>query len=323
MKRCLNCMEEYEEQNAICPLCGWDGSWKKGEWLEPGSILQGRYIIGTARTRNPADMLYIGWDALFSRKVLIEEYFPQSCVYRDSGSSSLKQLGEKAADRKAGRDRFIAAGQALIAMDGTRGLLEVLSVAEENETVYMVMEYAGERTLRDVLSEEAPWTLAQTERLLMDLSGTLMAAHRSSVYHGQLGLDCCYVAQETGYKLGRFNDAGFLTGDLAEAGAGAPGPGVDIFELAHIAGAALAGVAKWENRDVDESLDELAETVPEYVVDTLSDALSSDPSRRPESLRRFLDRFMDEATIEMPSNRVLPEAELPAKPTSIWKKIFN
>lgn len=321
MRRCLNCMEEYEGQPGVCPHCGWDGTWEKGEMLEPGSILQGRYIIGTDRGRSPADVLYIGWDALFSRKVLVEEYFPQSCAFRDGGTE-LKEIGTDGGMAE-GRKRFIADGQALIALDDTKGLLNVLSVVEENGTAYMVTEYAGERTLRDVLSEEAPWTLAQTERLLMDLSCPLMAAHRTGIYHGQLCMECCYAAQDGEYRLGRFNEAGFLTGDLADHSAGPLGPNVDIFELAHIAGAALSGVEVWESHPVDENLDELEERLPGYVIGTLADAMSDDPSRWQDSLRRFLDQFMDEATIELPSNRVLPEEELPKKPQSLWKKIFT
>lgn len=322
MRRCLNCMEEYEEQHAVCPVCGWDEDTPKGEWLEPGSILQGRYIIGTLRSRNPADMLYIGWDALFSRRVLVAEYFPGSRVRRD-GERDVKPLRPDDEKWIAGKHKFQSDAQALIALDDTKGLLNVYGVVEENNTAYMVMEYPGEKTLRDVLLKEGPWTLEQTERLLMDLSWCLMAAHRNGVYHGQLSMDCCYAVRDGEYKVGRFNESGFLTGDIADHNAGPLGPSVDIFELAHIAGAALSGVEQWESRPVDENLDELAEEVPEYVIDTLADAMNDDADRWPESLRRFLDRFMDEATIEMPSNRVLTEEELSGRPQSLWKKIFT
>ena len=322
MKRCLNCMEEYEEQHTVCPFCGWDGGGEPGEWLEPGSILQGRYIIGTVRSKKPADLLYIGWDALFSRKVLVEEYFPRSRVRRDGGRK-VKPLKAEDEDWTAGKKLFVDDARTLITLDGTKGLLDVFSVVEENDTAYMVMEYPGERTLRDVLVNDPPWSLEQTERLLMDLSWCLMAAHRNGVVHGQLCMEYCYAVRDGEYKVGCFNEAGFLTGDIADRNAGPLGPNVDIFELAHIAGAALCGVDRWEKRSVDENLDDLSEEIPEYVIDTLADAMNTDPGCWPESLRRFLDRFMDEATIEMPSNRVLDEEELPGRPQSLWKKIFN
>ncbi len=322
MKRCLNCMEEYDEHHQSCPLCGWNGEWNAGECLEPGSILQGRYIVGTVHRWDSADVLYIGWDALFSRKVLIQEYFPRSRVYRDK-KAELTPMQAEDPERENGLKCFKEDGQVLIMLDDTKGLLNVFGVAEENQTAYIIMEYPGESTLRDVLEAEAPWTLEQTERLLMDLSWPLLAAHREGVYHGQLCMDCCYVTGQGEYRLGCFNEAGFLTGDIADESAGPLGPAADIFELAHIAGAALCGVEQWESCSVDENLERLEEVLPEYIIDTLQRALCDDPDQWPESLRRFLDEFMDEATIEMPSNRVLPEEELPRKAHPLWKKIFT
>ena len=64
MKRCLGCMEEYQEKEAICPHCGWteDNFDTPKGILEPGNILKGRYIVGTVRRQDELDILYIGWD---------------------------------------------------------------------------------------------------------------------------------------------------------------------------------------------------------------------------------------------------------------------
>ena len=45
--------------------------------LKPGYILQERYITGTLRAEGETDLTYIGWDGLFDRKVLIQEFFPR------------------------------------------------------------------------------------------------------------------------------------------------------------------------------------------------------------------------------------------------------
>ena len=317
MKRCLNCMEEYEERKESCPHCGWNGVWEMGECLEPGVILKGRYIVGTDRGRNPADILYIGWDAMFARKVLIMEYFPKSCAFR--GKHGEVRVFETArALFSDGRCKFREKIQNLIQMDDTRGLLNVFGAAEDNGTVYSIWEYPGEMTLRKHLLEEGPYSLEQTEKLLMKISGPLMAAHRRNMYHGQLSLDCCYVCRSGNLAVGRFNDAGFVTGDRSNEDAGSSGVKADIFELAHIAGAALTGVELWEHRSVDDSLEELSSDVPEYVIDALSDAMSDDPIRCQDSLRRFVDQFLDEATIEMPSNRVYQQEEASRRPSTLW-----
>ena len=316
MKRCLNCMEEYEEQRDACPVCGWSKAAEEGAWLEPGTILSGRYILGTVRGESPADILYIGWDAMFARKVLVMEYFPDSCVYRGTDGAVEVKEGKKALFDK-GLARFRENGNTLIQMDGTPGLLNVFAGTEGNGTAYLIWEYPGERTLRDVFLEASPYSLEQAEKLVMKLAEPLLAAHRKGLYHGQLSVDRCYFTADKRVLAGGFNDAGFVTGDWEEADTGKPGPQADIFGLAHIVGAALTGLSRWEAQTVDDSLNEMEEEYPSYVVDALEDAMSEDLDRCQENLRRFVDQFLDEATIEMPSNRVYQE-EAPRKGSPIW-----
>ncbi len=62
MKRCLNCMEEYQEKDTVCPYCGWtkEGSDTPEGVMESGNILKGRYIVGSVRRQEELAILYIG-----------------------------------------------------------------------------------------------------------------------------------------------------------------------------------------------------------------------------------------------------------------------
>ena len=63
MKRCLNCMNEYpDEYRDLCPSCGYmDGATQNGGVaLQPGTILQARYIVGTVIRERETDIIYIG-----------------------------------------------------------------------------------------------------------------------------------------------------------------------------------------------------------------------------------------------------------------------
>ena len=322
MKRCMNCMEEYEETQPCCPNCGWtDEDSCGGEGLEPGTILQGRYIIGTDRGYTRADMAYIGWDALFARKVMVMEYCPESCVDREAdGIISVREDSEKLF--REGMERFCENAETLIQMDDTRGLLNVFASFQENNTAYMIWEYPGERSLRDFLTEQGLYSLEQTERLVTKVSAPLLVAHRRDMCHGQLSLDSCYVRQDGSIAVGMFNDAGFITGDWNGSDMDKAGANADIFELAYIAGAALAGVEHWETRGIAECLDEMEERLPEYVINVLDDAMSRDPEKTPKNLRRFVDQLMDEATIEMPSNRVYKEDNL-KRNSPLWNLLHR
>ena len=88
MRRCLNCMEEYPDQHGnTCPYCGFTEGEKESQpsSLRPGSILQRRYIVGNVIKAREQDLTYIGWDALFERKVQIQEYYPKKLAERKEG----------------------------------------------------------------------------------------------------------------------------------------------------------------------------------------------------------------------------------------------
>lgn len=316
IKRCMNCMEEYEEEQSYCPNCEWDGIDESRDELEIGTILKGRYIVGTNRGKTLADIVYIGWDALFVRKVLVMEYFPQSCVNRgENGALKIKEGFEELFG--LGMERFCQNAATLIGMDDTSGLLNVFAQFQENNTSYIIYEYPGEKTLRTLLMEQGRYSLKQAEQLLIKVSGPILTAHRKNMCHGQLSLGCCYVRSDGDIAVGRFNDAGFITGDWNGTAITPMGVKEDIFELAHIIGAALTGVELWETQSVDKSLDELSEWLPDYVISALADAMSDNPDECPDDMRRFVDEILDEVTIELPSNRVYQEENV-KRTLSLW-----
>ena len=299
MKKCLNCMSEMARKDEICPLCGWDGQDNQEGCLPAGTILQGRYIIGTSRRMRIADIQYIAWDALFSRKVYVMEYFPSQIAERfDSEEILVEEYDQELLEQ--GVERFLKQKDKLILMDQIHGLLNVLAGFRANHTAYMILEYPGEKTLEDVLRAESPWSLLKTERLLKNLVRPLMAAYQSKMIHGQLSADCCYLTMQGNFKVGFFNEALYVTEFEEESVCRS----IDCFELAHIAGAALTGIDLWESQSVDDSLEMLEEEeTTSCVQDALADALSEDVSWRMESPQEFLDRFTDEVTVEFPETR--------------------
>ena len=48
--RCVNCMKEFDEKYGLCPHCGHiiGTPAKEPFQLPPGTILSGRYLVGTA-----------------------------------------------------------------------------------------------------------------------------------------------------------------------------------------------------------------------------------------------------------------------------------
>lgn len=292
MRRCFNCMEEYEEEADRCPLCGYINCAAEGIWLEPGMILQGRYIVGTCRKERESDLLYIGWDAMFSRKVLIQEFFPQYCAARDA-DMKLSVYNSKSELFEAGKHAFLQDGRKLIMLDNSKNLLNVWSVFEENNTAYMTMEYPGEVTLEKVLEKKGPMNEKQTFLLLKELAEILKITHSCQVYHGQISPDCCYVVGEKRYKLGCFNVSRYLCGEQKadRERLGHPSERSDVYGLAVLAGTALTGRKDWKNYTEEKKEQQLLKFCTGKVTDILMRSVNYNPELRPESVESFCSQL--------------------------------
>ena len=292
MKRCLGCMEEYQEKEAICPHCGWteDNFDTPKGILEPGNILKGRYIVGTVRRQDELDILYIGWDALFSRKVLIMEYFPEAMVRRrEDGTIKAEDSFEEEFFREL--QRFMAYNRKLITLDRTPGLLNVFAVTEDYGTAYVIMEFPEGKTLREmVYSYPDMCSPERVQWVIQDLSRPLSAAHRLGIYHGQVDMDHIYMIPHGSCFLGCFSGNVKESQDPIDR---------DIKELANLAGSLLAGERIWEERSLEENMNDLQDKVPSCIMDALRAVLGTSNVGKLCSVNRFADLFLDEATIEM------------------------
>lgn len=313
MKRCLNCMEEYGEELNDCPACGHLESQEKGPWLEPGNILQGRYIVGALRFRSSVDFLYIGWDALFSRKVMIQEFFPQYCVGRN-GELNVRIYDSKAEYFKDGKSVFIQDGLNQIILDDTPNMLNVFSVFEENHTAYITMEYPGEMSLYNFWERHGPFHESEMLRLIQELIVPLKKAHELQTYHGEITLDCCFADDSGNFKLGCFKEARYL---CAEPRADTermepPSARADVYGLADLAGVVLFGEELWEDSTSNEREKMLEESCSTSVTAVLKRSLNENPSMRPESVEEFsFLLFGEEKTLDFnPGNKKRGKREL-------------
>ncbi len=291
MKRCLNCMEEYQEKEEACPYCKGQGVSAPADAMEAGGILDGRYIAGTFRCRGDNDFWYIGWDALFCRRVLVMEYFPRRMAWR-TADGGVKAQDAEGKDYAGSLGRFVEDSRKLISLDGTPGLLNVLAVAEDRGSAYAILEYPEGDSLQQLLGDQDVCPPEQVQWLVQELSVPLSAAHRLGVCHGQIRGERIFISPDGCCQIGGF--CGSLPGKDRQSGIEK-----DIRALANLAGSLLAGRQRWAGKTFEENLRFLGQSVPECITDALRAALGEDRDRRPGSIRRFADLFLDEATIEM------------------------
>lgn len=235
MRRCLNCMNEYEDRHRdTCPHCGYvEGVTLHGDvCLRPGTILQGRYIVGTARKVRDNDILYIGWDALFDRKILLQEYFPRYCATR-STETRLSIYDSKQEPFKKGLELFIRQSRELIRLYQEPCVVTYYACFQENRTAYGVTECRDEQTLEEWAAGQ---NLGEREALAMVKEAILAvdAAHKVGVIHGMVGADTFWITRERRLVLKDFGAWRYVSGEPGVVNYGKAGEETDVYGLARL-----------------------------------------------------------------------------------------
>lgn len=193
MRRCLNCMEEYADNYTFCPHCQYiDGVTQSGDaHLQPGAILQGRYIVGTSIKRRKTDMFYMGWDALFERKVQIQEYFPEYC--RECVGSACPDVPNSKQELfKEGLEFFVERSRQLIRLYKMEDVITYHACLRENGTAYAVMDFRQEETL-DKFLESQTIRAGDARRWLLKAAKAVQKVHEIGICHGCVEPDSFWV----------------------------------------------------------------------------------------------------------------------------------
>lgn len=233
MRRCLNCMSEYLDQyEDRCPHCGYlHGTTQSGATdLPPGSILQGRYIVGTAIRVRDTDIFYNGWDALFDRRVIIQEYFPKYCAAR-SVNNELSVYESKADVYQEGLDLFYLQSRELIRFYKDEEIVTYHACFMANKTAYAVMEHRNHKTLREWLSERS-LDSKDAVRILKETVRITEKCHQSGMIHGMIDLDAIWVTGEGRLVLKDFGPWRYISGEPGVVSYRNASAATDVYRLA-------------------------------------------------------------------------------------------
>lgn len=233
MRRCLNCMSEYLDQyEDRCPHCGYlHGTTQSGATdLPPGSILQGRYIVGTAIRVRDTDIFYNGWDALFDRRVIIQEYFPKYCAAR-SVNNELSVYESKADVYQEGLDLFYLQSRELIRFYKDEDIVTYHACFTANKTAYAVMEHRNHKTLREWLSERSVDS-RDAVAILKEIMRITEKCHQLGMLHGMIDLDSVWVTGEGRLVLKDFGPWRYISGEPGVVSYRNASAATDVYRLA-------------------------------------------------------------------------------------------
>lgn len=301
MKRCLNCMEEYEDSRGICPQCCYREGEESGNpsVLRAGSILQGRYIVGTCRDIRDCHITYIGWDALFERKVLIEEFFPSRCMAREDGKNLTVKSGMEELCRES-IDRYVHYHRNLIRLYREEDIISVFSCFKANQTAYATMQYSEALTLGQWIRQDGRLDERDALAFLYQAVQAVRKVHDLGLVHGDIRMDHFWMTGTGGLVLKGFAEPCHYCGNPEQTDYRNIGAWIDVYGLSRLFGEMLLGEEDSSDDDILDLLSNDSIKLPVRTIMAVKGGLGRTKDHRILSLDEFSDRiFGDSATMRL------------------------
>lgn len=189
-KQCENCGHTCKDGEICCPWCGCvhkrevQSSW----YLEPGTVLAGRYELARFMAQGGHSITYEGRDLTSDRKIVIREYFPV-CIGQVTRNSSIgpKMRWSSAADKsvQSGITSFLQEARRVSALK----LMRINGISDcfaENNTGYIVTDFVEGQTLSSYVQQNGPMTFRQTVQALMPILVSMEIAQKAGIVHGNI-----------------------------------------------------------------------------------------------------------------------------------------
>ena len=334
VRRCMKCMHPLTAGETVCPECGRAYGSANAETfaLKPGTILEGKYLVGEMLGQGGFGITYIGFDLLLEQKVAIKEYYPMSTgmVSREGHSTvvwSSAMMGKTGTQK--GFDSFLKEARKMAKLGGIPGVVGVKSVFIQNETAYIVMDFIEGETLLKKLQKNGPMDFDSCVKLMTPIMQALAEVHEHGIIHRDISPDNIMVRPDGKLillDLGaakdldiQGNDGGVQSSQMvAKHGfspieqyskSGKVGPWTDIYAMAATIYYCCTGILPppATDRTIDDTL-ACQPLLTQTQFGILADCMRMRPQDRPQSmdtLLQMLTRLQGEAK---PFDKV-PESE--------------
>ena len=340
VRRCMKCMHPLAAGETVCPECGRAYGSANAETfaLKPGTILEGKYLVGEMLGQGGFGITYIGFDLLLEQKVAIKEYYPMSTgmVSREGHSTvvwSSAMMGKTGTQK--GFDSFLKEARKMAKLGGIPGVVGVKSVFIQNETAYIVMDFIEGETLLKKLQKNGPMDFDSCVKLMTPIMQALAEVHEHGIIHRDISPDNIMVRPDGKLillDLGAAKDLDIQGNDgsvqssqmVAKHGfspieqyskSGKVGPWTDIYAMAATIYYCCTGILP--PPATDRTIDDTLACQPRLThaqFGILADCMRMRPQDRPQSMDTLLQMLTHpQGEVKAEPPKVIPEVE-PPKP---------
>ena len=207
---CPHCCAKVTDEYAFCPFCGKKMTVDNESFQLPaGTLLHGRFHLGKVIGYGGFGITYLACDSKLEKKVAIKEFFPQGIATRISVYSKNVTLltEENRGSFDDWRRRFINEARILASFSGDPHIVSVSDIFEENNTIYMVMDFIEGETLENYLRENGELTFLQAYEMLRPLMASLGKIHAKGLMHRDISPSNIMLTRENNVILLDFGAA--------------------------------------------------------------------------------------------------------------------
>ena len=347
-KRCLGCMEQFDDRFDVCPHCGFVVGTKVEQaiHMQPGTLLHDRYIIGKVLGSGGFGVTYLGWDGRLEQKVAIKEYLPSEFSTRVPGMSQVTIFGgDKSEQYHDGLKKFVEEAKRLAQFQSERGIAKVFDSFEENDTAYIIMEFLDGETLSTYLEREKTIPEDMAVDMLRPVMESLRVIHAAGVIHRDIAPDNIFLTKTGEVKLIDFGASRYATTSHSRSltvivkpgyspeeqyrSRGDQGPHTDVYALAGTLYKMITGKtppdamerrAKYENKNIDVLIP--PHKLQKKISVNREIAILNAMNVRIEDRTPDIDTFVKELDADPPAKRVYGKIKrLNFYAMPIWAKI--
>ncbi len=214
MSRCYGCFKEISTEGTTCPHCGFSpADYEVHKWtLSPGTVLNGKYLIGKRLGEGGFGITYIAWDINMQTTIAVKEYYPNGFANRDVTSltgNTVISLSDKENDvYSEGLKRYVKEAAILSRFFDLSGIVTVKDFFYENSTAYIVMEYIDGISLKEYLKNNGSNIGCDAALdLLKPVISSLSIVHKNNLLHRDISPDNIMIAGNGDVKLIDFGAA--------------------------------------------------------------------------------------------------------------------
>lgn len=315
MKLCMGCMKQIEDNQNVCPYCGFNESTLRQEsyYLTPGTIVGGKYIVGKVLNYGGYTISYLGMDAEKQRKVIVKEYLPSDFSTRSEGEKEITIYSGDAKEQfEEGLTNFLNEANQIQQLGEVEGIATVYDCIAENDTGYVVSEYLEGQTLKEILDSGKKYSAAEAKRFVSKILKGLCKVHPLGIIHCDISPETIMVTETGEIKLLDFGATRYVTTANSKSLAiilkqgyapeeqyrskGIRGPWTDVYAVAAVMYRMMTGVVPQES--VERALSDevkvpskLGVKIPESGENALMNALNVYQEDRTPSAEAFLNEL--------------------------------